>query len=103
MPADPPALPVSDADVLLRGILPGHRVAECVVRTGGQLSQVYEARFSGGIDPVIIKIYADAWRWKQAKETHVYQLSRHQLDGLTPRILHTGDTPAQLGAGDTPS
>lgn len=88
---------MSGAGLLVGEVRPGHRVAECVVRTGGQLSQVYEARFADGADPVIIKICAESWRWKQAKETHVYQLPQPDLAGLTPRILHAGDAPAQLG------
>ena len=77
--------------------MPGHRVAACVLRTGGQLSEVYEASFSDDTDPLIIKICADAWRWKQARETHVYQLLDQHLIGPIPRILHTGVAPEQLG------
>jgi hygromycin-B 7''-O-kinase len=97
MPAVPDALPVADAGLLLREVLPGHQVAECVVRTGGHLSQVYEARFADQADPVIIKVYAAAWRWKQAKETHVYRLLQSRLAGAVPRILHTAVAPEQLG------
>jgi hygromycin-B 7''-O-kinase len=83
------ALTVDEAELLLREVLPRRRVTACVPRTGGELSQIYEARFADDADPVIIKIYAEAWRWKQDKETHVYQvLQRHQV-GPTPRILHT--------------
>ncbi|MGO9190588.1 MAG: hypothetical protein ACLP8X_19310 [Streptosporangiaceae bacterium] len=43
MPADLVGLTPTAANLLLREVLPGHRVAACVLRTGGQLSQVYEA------------------------------------------------------------
>jgi aminoglycoside phosphotransferase (APT) family kinase protein len=46
---------------------------------------------------VIIKIYGDTWRWKQAKENHVYQLlHRHRIEPI-PRILGTGTAPERLG------
>ena len=66
-----------------------------MLRTGGELSQVYEARFSDDTDPLIIKIYAGAWRWKQAKETLVYQMLDQHLVGPIPRILHAGVAPEQ--------
>jgi len=43
VPADLVGLTPTAANLLLREVLPGHRVAACVLRTGGQLSQVYEA------------------------------------------------------------
>jgi hygromycin-B 7''-O-kinase len=97
MPADLADLTPTAASLLLRDVLPGRRVASCVQRTGGQLSQVCEVRFSDGTDPLIIKIYAEAWRWKQAKETHVYQLLDQHRVGPLPRILHTAAAPGQLG------
>jgi aminoglycoside phosphotransferase (APT) family kinase protein len=82
-------LTIDEAELLLREVLPGRRVAACLPRTGGELSQVYQAQFTDGADPVIIKIYAEAWRWKQDKEANIYQLlHRHQV-GPTPRVLHT--------------
>jgi hygromycin-B 7''-O-kinase len=65
----------------------GIKAAEIVERTGGQLSAVYEVRTEA--EPVIVKVYAPEWQWKQAKEVHVYSL----LEGLpVPQILHVGDT-----------
>lgn len=55
------------------GILLGRAVAEYVTKTDGELSRVYEVRFTDGADPVIVKVYAAAWRWKQAKEVYVYR------------------------------
>jgi hygromycin-B 7''-O-kinase len=97
VPADPAGLTPTAADLLLHDVMPGHRVASCVLRTGGELSQVYEARFSDGTGPLIIKIYAEAWRWKQAKETVVYQMLDQHLVGPIPRILHAGAAPEQAG------
>ncbi|MEU4192692.1 aminoglycoside phosphotransferase family protein [Kribbella sp. NPDC026611] len=65
----------------------GIEVTELIERTGGQLSAVYEVRTSA--DPLIVKVYAPEWQWKQAKEVHVYSL----LDGLpVPEVLYVGDT-----------
>jgi hygromycin-B 7''-O-kinase len=89
MPADLADLTPTAASLLLCDVLAGRRVASCVQRTGGQLSRVYEVRFSDDTDPLIIKIYAEAWRWKQAKETYVYQLLDQHRVGPVPRILHT--------------
>jgi hygromycin-B 7''-O-kinase len=97
MPADLADLTPTAANLLLRDVLPGHRVVSCVQRTGGQLSRVYEASFSEDTDPLIVKIYAEAWRWKQAKETHVYQMLEQNRVGPVPRILHTAVAPEQLG------
>ena len=66
---------------------PGAEVAEVVQRTGGQLSTVYEVRRTDG-DPLIVKLYAPEWAWKQAKEAHVYGLLAEQLNGSIPHVLH---------------
>jgi hygromycin-B 7''-O-kinase len=93
--ARPVGLSLADADLLLREVLPGRRIAGCLLRTGGQHSQVYEAHFADGTEPVIIKIYAEAQQWKQAKETRVYQLlHRHQV-GSIPYVLHA--TSPEMG------
>lgn len=97
MPADLTDLTPTAADLLLGDVLPGRPVASCVQRTGGQLSRVYEARFSDNSRPLIIKIYAEPWRWKQAKESHVYQMLDQHRVGPVPRILHTAVAPEQLG------
>jgi len=97
MPAGPVDISISDAGLLLSEARPGHQVAACIPRTGGALSQVYEARFTDDTQPVIIKIYGEGWRWRQAKETHVYQLLDRHLVEPIPRILHAGIAPEQLG------
>jgi len=66
---------------------PGSQIAEVVQRTGGQLSTVFEVRRTDD-DPVIVKVYAPEWAWKQAKEVHVYGLLAAELDGSIPRVVH---------------
>ncbi|WP_427887059.1 phosphotransferase family protein [Kribbella sp. GL6] len=58
-------------------------------RTGGQLSTVYEVQTAD--DPVIVKVYAPEWRWKQAKEVHVYRMLEPAVGGQVPKVLHVGD------------
>jgi hygromycin-B 7''-O-kinase len=58
-------------------------------RTGGQLSTVYEVQTADG--PVIVKAYAPEWRWKQAKEVHVYGMLEPEVGGHVPKVLHVGD------------
>jgi Ser/Thr protein kinase RdoA (MazF antagonist) len=64
-------------------------VGETTVRTGGQLSAVHEVQTSAA--PVIVKVYAPEWRWKQAKEVHVYEMLEPEVGGSIPRVLHVGD------------
>src|ERR1700722_1372876 len=97
MPEDLADLTPTDASLLLRDVLPGRRVTSCVRRAGGELSRVYEARFRDDTHPLIIKIYAEAWQGKQAKEAHVYRLLDQHRVGPVPRILHTAAAPEQLG------
>ncbi|WP_329004810.1 aminoglycoside phosphotransferase family protein [Kribbella sp. NBC_00709] len=68
----------------------GLEAGEVVERTGGQLSTVYEVRTND--DPLIVKVYAPEWAWKQAKEVHVYGMLEQQLDGSIPRVVHVGDS-----------
>ena len=72
----------------LAGVLPeGSVVTDVVPRTGGQLSSVFEVRRAGA-DPLIVKCYAEKWRWKQAKEEWCYRLlARHGI-GSVPRVVH---------------
>jgi hygromycin-B 7''-O-kinase len=93
VPEKPRPLLRLDPSALLALAVPGAQVAECVPRAGGQLSMVYEARFADGTDPVIIKVYAPEWEWKQAKEAHVYGLLRSHGFGPVARILGTGSAP----------
>lgn len=69
---------------ILRPMWPDVVVTDVHVRTGGQLSSVYEVRCA---EPVIVKVYAEQWRWKQAKEVFVYQLLRAHGIGSVPEIL----------------
>jgi aminoglycoside phosphotransferase (APT) family kinase protein len=67
---------------------PGSVVTEVVPRGGGMLSTVHEVRLAGA-GPLIVKQYADEWRWKQAKEVHVYALlAEHGVPGA-PRVVRT--------------
>jgi hygromycin-B 7''-O-kinase len=66
---------------------PDSKVAEVVQRTGGQLSTVFEVRRTNAA-PLIVKVYAPEWAWKQSKEVHVYGLLAAELDGSLPRVVH---------------
>jgi Ser/Thr protein kinase RdoA (MazF antagonist) len=68
-------------------VLPaGSVVTGVVARTGGHRSAVFEVRLAGS-DPLIVKRYADEWRWTQAKEVHVYGLLESAGVGPTPRVV----------------
>jgi hypothetical protein len=90
------ALTPAAAEALLREILPGHPVAGIVPRTGGQLNSVYEVRLADAAPAVIVKVYAEAWRWKQAKEVHVYRLLHQHGVGPVRELLHADDASAHL-------
>ena len=68
---------------------PGSEIAEVVRRTGGQLSTVFEVRRTAA-EPLIVKVYAPEWAWKQAKEVHVYGLLTELADAV-PQVIHVGD------------
>lgn len=72
------------AEKLLREVFPDTEVAELVPRTGGELSAVYEVRCADPSHSAILKVYAPQWKWKQAKEIHVYGLlsALGNVDGL---------------------
>jgi aminoglycoside phosphotransferase (APT) family kinase protein len=72
---------------------PGSDVTEVVQRTGGQLSTVFEVRRADA-DPLIVKVYAPEWAWKQAKEVHVYRLLATELNGSIPRVIHADEHDA---------
>jgi hypothetical protein len=63
-------------------------VTEVVPSAGGQLSTVHEVRCADPTDTAIFKVYADEWRWKQAKEVHVYRLIADQTAWPVPEVLH---------------
>lgn len=91
------ALPPAVAEELLRPVLPAASVGETVARSGGELSTIFEIRFVGAAEPVVIKIYDDPWRWKQEKEIYVYQLLQQHGVGPVPAVLHHGDADSALG------
>lgn len=76
----------AEAEQLVRRAVPGASVTEVVARTGGQLSTVHEVGLAGR-PPLVVKVYADEWRWKQAKERHVYGLLGEHSGGAVPEIL----------------
>lgn len=85
MPAD---LSPSAAEEIVRRVAPKAAVVGVVARTGGQLSTIYEVRCADPDDSVIVKVYAEQWRWKQAKEAHVYDLLARHGVGPVPVVLH---------------
>jgi aminoglycoside phosphotransferase (APT) family kinase protein len=78
-----------DIAAMVAEACPGSEIAEVVRRTGGQLSTVFEVRRAAGA-PLIVKVYAPEWVWKQAKEVHVYGLLT-ELGDAVPRVIHVGD------------
>jgi hypothetical protein len=91
-------LGADDAQALLRSVLPDIRVAEVIPCRGGQTNTVFEVRCAGAADaPLIVKAYADQWRWKLAKEVDVYRiLARHGV-GPIPDILYADLDPGHSG------
>ncbi|WP_199856849.1 phosphotransferase family protein [Nocardia suismassiliense] len=85
------------ATEILRQVWPDVVVTEVCPRTGGQLSSVYEVRCSQPADAVIVKVYADQWRWKQAKEVSVYRLLSAYEVGPVPVILRVEPDTALFG------
>lgn len=85
---------VRQAERILRRTRPGATVTDVVARTGGRLSTVYEVRCADPPDAVIVKIYADRWRWTLAKEVHVYRILADHGAGPVPVIL---DAEADTG------
>lgn len=82
---------------LLRSVLPDVRANEIVRTKGGQLNTVYEVRCAGAMDAMIVKVYADQWRWKVAKEVDVYRMLADGGVGPVPRILHAEPDPGPFG------
>jgi len=90
-------LSADGARALLGSVLPEVRVSEIVSRTCGQLSAVYEVRRADGADALIVKVYADRWRWKLAKEVDVYPLLARHGVGPIPRIVRAEPDPGPSG------
>ncbi|MFC8797780.1 phosphotransferase family protein [Promicromonospora sp. NPDC057138] len=102
MPETPHStLTAESAEELLRHVFPTASVTEVIKRTGGQLCTVFEIRCAPPTEPVIIKIYAEQWRWKQEKEIHVYRLLEQHGAGPVPRILHSQGEGSPLGQAYT--
>ncbi|MGM1058635.1 phosphotransferase family protein [Saccharothrix sp. Mg75] len=71
----------------LADLLPAGSVVTAVVpRTGGRSGAVHEVRLLGA-EPLIVKRYDERWRWKQAKEAHVYRLLAEHGVGPVPRVV----------------
>jgi aminoglycoside phosphotransferase (APT) family kinase protein len=67
----------------------GREVESCVPRAGGDTSLVFEVRFAGEREPVIVKRYPR--KRSGAKEVHVYRLlAEHGIDQV-PRVLASGE------------
>lgn len=86
---------------MLRPIWPDAVVTDIRARTGGQLSSVYEVRCEQPAESVIVKFYADQWRWKQSKEVYVYRLLRANGVGPVPTILRVEPDAGPLGRAFT--
>lgn len=74
------------AEEILRPVLSSVAVTEVVTRADGHLSSVYEVRRDGA-ETVVVKVYREQWRWKQAKEVHVYRLLAEHGVGPVPDVL----------------
>ena len=99
--ADVHALSLPSAELMVRRIHPGASVTEVLTRTGGELSTVVEVRCAPPVDPVIVKFYAEEWRWKQEKEVHVYRLLEEHGIRTVPTVLHTEDADGASGRAHT--
>ena len=64
--------------------------SEIIPRSGGELHTVFEVRRTAA-DPLIVKVYAPEWAWKQAKEVYVYNLLATQLADAVPHVIEVGD------------
>jgi hygromycin-B 7''-O-kinase len=85
---DRPLLQPETAQAIVDRFQPGYVVTGVAVRTGGEVSTVYEIRGDGSARPFIVKIYASQWRPKLLKEVYVYRLlARHGIRHI-PRVLH---------------
>jgi hygromycin-B 7''-O-kinase len=64
------------------------QVVSVTRRTGGELNSVYEIGLADLPESVIVKVYAEQWRWKLAKEVSVYKELIRQRVSHVPAILH---------------
>ncbi|QUQ63059.1 phosphotransferase family protein [Kutzneria sp. CA-103260] len=87
------------ANQMLRPLWPDADITAVVPRTGGQLSSVFEVQ--AGDLSAIVKVYDEKWRWKQAKEAHVYRLlSAHGITPV-PTILRIEPSTSLIGRAFT--
>lgn len=84
---------------MLRPVWPDAVVTAVMPRTGGQLSTVYELH--AGDRVAIVKVYEEKWRWKQAKEVHVYRLLSEHGVGPVPTILRAEPDTSVIGRAFT--
>ncbi|EWM11402.1 phosphotransferase family protein [Kutzneria sp. 744] len=87
------------AGQILRPLWPDVPVTAVLPRTGGQLSSVFEVRAADR--SAIVKVYDEKWRWKQAKEAHVYGLLSEHGIAPVPTILHLEPDPGVIGRAFT--
>lgn len=85
---------------MLRTLWPDLAVTAVVPRSGGQLSTVYEVH-AGEDHAAIVKVYEEKWRWKQAKEAHVYRLLAGHGVGPVPRVLRMEPDTSLIGRAFT--
>lgn len=99
--AEVTALSLRSAETIVRRVHPGASVTEVLTRTGGELSAVVEIRCAPPVPPVIVKFYAEEWRWKQEKEVHIYHLLEHHGIRSVPTVLHTEAADGPSGRAHT--
>lgn len=78
-------LPLERARAVLRTPYPDAEVREVVLRTGGEISAVYEVRCADR--ELIVKIYPDVLAARLHKEAHVYELLRGS-GASCPEMVH---------------
>jgi len=84
------------AQAIVRRHCPSRVVDGLELRRGGNISTVYEIRCAEPHEPVILKIYPDAFYWKMEKEVYVYRLLE-PIEGLpTPSILGSDNSKELL-------
>jgi hygromycin-B 7''-O-kinase len=87
------------AGLVLRPLWPDVAVTAVVPRSGGQLSPVFELRAADRV--AIVKVYDEKWRWKQAKEAHVYRLLAAHGVAPVPTVLRVEPDIAVIGRAFT--
>jgi Ser/Thr protein kinase RdoA (MazF antagonist) len=79
---------IATAQEIVAAFEPTYRVTDVLVRTGGEVSRVYEIRGASAARALIVKAYPPRWRPKLIKEVYVYRLlARHGIREI-PRVLH---------------